>query len=60
MVDHFGIKKTPELIARKYYRPTLRADIESYIKECDVCLAWKLVRHKPYGDLQSFIVPTHQ
>ncbi len=27
---------------------------------CDVCLTSKAVRHKPYGDLQSLPVPTHQ
>ncbi len=27
---------------------------------CDVCLALKTVRHKPYGDLQSLPVPIYQ
>ncbi len=60
LAGHFGIKKTRELIARKYYWPTLQRDVEAYIKGCDVCLASKLVRHKPYGDLQLLPVPTHQ
>ncbi len=50
LVGHFGIEKTRELIARKYYWPTLRRDVEAYVKGCDVCLASKAVRHKPYGD----------
>ena len=29
------------------------------MKGCNVCLALKTVRHKPYGDLQSLPVPTH-
>ncbi len=56
---YFGIEKTRELIARKYYWPTLRRDVEAYVKGCDVCLASKAVRHKPYKDLQSLPVPTH-
>ena len=53
LAGHFGIEKTRELVARKYYWPTLCNDIEAYMKGCDVCLAPKAVRHKPYGDLQS-------
>ena len=60
LVGHFGIEKTRELLARKYYWPTLRHDVEAYVKGCDVCLASKAVRHKPYGDLQSLPVPTHR
>ena len=29
------------------------------MKGCNVCLALKAVRHKPYGDLQSLPVSTH-
>ena len=60
LTGHFGIKKTRELIARKYYWPMLRRDVENYVKGCDVCLALKAVRHKPYGDLQSLPIPTHR
>ena len=60
LAGHFGIKKTRELIARKYYWPTFRHDIKDYVKRCDVCLALKPVRHKPYGNLQSFLVLTHR
>ncbi len=57
--DHFGIEKIRELIARKYYWPTLQRDVEAYVRDCDICLASKAVYHKPYGDLQSLSVPTH-
>ena len=60
LAGHFGIEKTRELLARKYYWPTLKHDVEAYVKGCDVCLALKAVRHKPYGDLQSLPVPTHR
>ena len=40
--------------------PTLRRDVEDYVKVCDVCLASKAVRHKPYGDLQSLPISTYR
>ena len=57
--SHFGIEKTWELIARKYYWPMLQQDIEAYVKSCDVYLVLKAVGHKPYGDLQLLPVLTH-
>ncbi len=59
LAGHFGIKKTRELIARKYYWSTLRRDVKAYVKGCNICLTSKAVRHKLYGDLQSLPVPTH-
>ena len=55
---HFGIEKTREQFARKYYWLTLRAEINVYVKGCEVCLASKTVRYKLYGDSQSLPVPT--
>ena len=51
LAGHFGIEKTHKLWAQKYFWPFLRHDVEAYVKGCDVCLALKAVRHKPYGDL---------
>ena len=59
LAGHFGIKKIRELVAQKYYWPTLRADIKSYVKECNIYLASKIVKHKLYSDLKSLLVPTH-
>ena len=60
LVEHFSIDKTRELVGRKYYWPSLKKDVEDYVIGCDVCLALKAICHKPYGDLQSLPVPTHQ
>ena len=59
LAGHFVIKKTRKLLARKYYWPILRHDIEAYVKGYDICLASKAVRHKPYGDLQLLLIPMH-
>ena len=58
--EHFGIDKTRELVNRKYYWPSLRKDVEAYVRGCNICLALKTVKYKPYGDLQSLPVPTHR
>ena len=60
LAGHFDIDKTRELVGRKYYWPSLRKDVEAYVKGCDICLASKAVRHKPYGNLQALPVPTHR
>ncbi len=60
LAGYFGIDKTRELIARKYYWPTLRRNIEAYVTGYDICLALTAVRHKSYGDLQLLPVPTHR
>lgn len=45
---------------QKYYWLIPRANVEYYIKACDICLAWKVVKHKLYGNRQSIAVLTHQ
>ena len=59
LVRYFGIDKIRELVGRKYYWPSLKKDVKNYLRGCDVCLASKAVRYKPYEDLQSLPVPTH-
>ncbi len=57
---HFGIEKTRGLVAQKYYRPSLRDNVEAYVKACDVCPASKAVLHKPYRNIQLLPVPRHR
>lgn len=38
----------------------LKADVNSYIKGCNVYLASKLIRQKSYSNLQSLSIPIHQ
>ena len=59
LAGHFGIEKTQELVARKYYWETLRHNVEVYVRGCDVYLASIAIRHKPYRNLQQLLVPTH-
>ncbi len=54
LAGYFGNKKSRELVARKYYWLIFKADIESYVKRCNVYLASKTIKYKSYGDLQFF------
>ena len=60
LAGHFGIEKTHELLVQKYFWPLLWHDVEAYVKGCDIYLVLKAVRHKPYNNLQSLPIPTHQ
>ena len=60
LASHFGIKKTRELVSKKYYWPSLRKNVEAYVKGNNVCLAPKAIRHKPHSDLQALPVATYQ
>ena len=60
LAGHFGIKKIQELLARKYFWPTLQKNVKAYIKGCHICLPSKAVCNKPYGDLQSLLIPTRR
>lgn len=48
------------MVTREYYWLTLRKDMKAYVRECEICLASKAVRYKPYNDLPSLSVLTYQ
>lgn len=57
--SYFGINKTRELIVCKQFFSSFQSNIEAYIKGCDVYLAFKTVRHRPYEDLHQFLISTN-
>lgn len=50
LVGHFGIEKIRKLVAQKYYWPILQQNVETYVKGCDVYLAYKAVCYKLNGN----------
>ena len=48
------------MVGQKYYWPSLRRDVEIYVRGCDICLTSKTICHKPYRDLQSLFISTHR
>lgn len=57
LAGHFGVKKTLELVHRKYYWPSLAKDVREYVQGCGMCQRTKVVRHKPYGEMQALPLP---
>lgn len=43
LANHLEIEKTYEFVAQKYNWPTLQYNVETYIKYCNVYLAFKIV-----------------
>ena len=54
---HRGIAPTMAALERYFFWPTLRSDIERYVRECLVCQKVKYDRHKSYGFLQPLPIP---
>ena len=59
LVSHFKIDKIWELISWMYYSSSLRKDVKTCMRGCDICLAPKTVRYKLYRDLPSLLVPNY-
>jgi len=56
LTRHFKIKKTRTLISRKFYWLRIIADINAYIKRCDICQQNKTLRYCLYNKLVLFSV----
>lgn len=55
----FKIMNTCELVARNCHWATLQHDVQIYVKIYNVCLAFKVICHKRYNNLQLVPVPIH-
>ncbi|XP_047997557.1 uncharacterized protein LOC125235150 [Leguminivora glycinivorella] len=53
LAGHYGIEKTYQRIARRYYWKGMRKYIESYVKNCLPCQRYKPTNLKPAGLLQT-------
>ena len=51
--------KTFELLVKGYYWPTMRNDMEQYIKNCHTCQRTKPIHHAPFGTLKPLPIPYH-
>ena len=57
LARHFGQNKTLELVRRRYFWPSLCADVQQFCKFCVTCMQSKPQRHKPYGSLKQLPIP---
>lgn len=49
---HKGVRKTLQLAERSFFWPRIRADAQSYCRNCDSCQRIKAVRQRPAGLLK--------
>ena len=57
---HPGAARTMEKVARHYWWPALRADVEAYVRTCDSCQRMKSSTQSPAGLLQPLPVPSRR
>jgi RNase H-like domain found in reverse transcriptase/Integrase zinc binding domain len=56
---HFGVDKTVDSIARRFYWKNLRQDVQLYCSTCPVCQRAKHSNQLPAGLLQPLETPSH-
>jgi hypothetical protein len=56
LADHFDVKKTVELLNKKYHWSKMIKYVKFYIKTCDICQCTKTFKHLFYDDLQFFFL----
>uniref|UniRef100_A0A670I7Y0 Gypsy retrotransposon integrase-like protein 1 n=1 Tax=Podarcis muralis TaxID=64176 RepID=A0A670I7Y0_PODMU len=54
---HFGKDKTAELVARDFWWPKMRGEVEDYVARCDTCQRAKPVHRAPAGLLEPLPTP---
>ncbi len=57
LAGHLGQKKTYHRISQKYFWPTMKADVEEYVRTCHKCQMRKVGNNKPYGMYQPLPLP---
>lgn len=57
LAGHPGIRKTMQLIKRRFNWPKLESFVTAFIKSCPECQRAKTSRHKPYGPLRFLPIP---
>ena len=60
LAGHFSIIKTKKLINLKYYCLSFLKNVKIYVQDCNICLAFKVIKHKFYNDLQALPILIHQ
>nr|POE96137.1 transposon tf2-9 polyprotein [Quercus suber] len=57
LAGHFGVRRTTELLRRKFCWPNIESDVKDYISSCAACQGNTARRHKPYGTLKALPIP---
>ena len=54
---HLGRDRTAEFLSRGFYWPSMKQDVEDYVKTCDVCMRNKVVKHPQQPPLLAVTAP---
>jgi hypothetical protein len=54
--NHFDVKRTLELLKRKYYWSAMNQDVKKYVNACFACHRIKTIKHKSFEQLQSIFM----
>jgi hypothetical protein len=54
--NHFDVKKTFELLKRKYYWSAMNQDVKKYVNACFACHRIKTIKHKFFEQLQNIFM----
>jgi transposase InsO family protein len=57
IAGHFGLRRSLDLVARKYHWPGMSCDVKAYCKACSTCQQVRSVQHKPHGSLEPLPQP---
>ena len=55
---HLGRDRTAEFLSRGFYWPSLKQDVEEYVKTCDICMRNKIVKHPQGPPLAPITAPS--
>jgi cytochrome c1 len=53
--NHFDVKRTLELLKRKYYWSAMSQDVKKYVNACFACHRIKTIKHKSFEQLQNIL-----
>jgi hypothetical protein len=54
--DHFKVKKTLDLLQRKYFWSAINQDVKEYVDYYETCHRVKIIKHKSFKQLQSILM----
>ncbi len=52
ITGHFGVKRTLDFVARRYYWPGMVREVKAYTQACSTCQWVRPVRHRPHGNME--------
>ena len=60
MMGHSGVRKMMRLMKTRVWWPRMRSNVETFVKNCDVCRRTKDSTERPAGALQPLPIPRNR